>query len=68
MGIGIGWLLCRLVCGLGWCRTVGPKRCKTLLKVGCGLVGLVGIYLPGNPSVPFFKATVAGFRGKVDGN
>ena len=24
--------------------------------------------LPGKPSVPFFQATVAGFRGKVDGN
>ena len=24
--------------------------------------------LPGKPSVPFFKPTVAGFRGKVDGN
>ena len=23
---------------------------------------------PGKPSVPFFKATVAGFGGKVDGN
>ena len=23
---------------------------------------------PGKPSVPFFKATVAVFRGKVDGN
>ena len=27
-----------------------------------------GIILPGKPSVPFFKATVAVFRGKVDGN
>ena len=24
--------------------------------------------IPGKPSVPFFEATVAGFRGKVDGN
>ena len=24
--------------------------------------------MPGKPSVPFFLATVAGFRGKVDGN
>ena len=24
--------------------------------------------LPGKPSVPFFEAAVAGFRGKVDGN
>ena len=24
--------------------------------------------MPGKPSVAFFEATVAGFRGKVDGN